>query len=146
MSRFSGKKPFHKEIFSRQVDEMRSLLHALELRDADGEGENRPLMDMYENSVEIVLEFDLPGFRREDISLTVCGMALVLDAQRPREQAEAEARFICLERTHGRFHYVVQMPGSFNPDTILAEYRRGVLRVICPKISDRNVPIKEILD
>jgi len=146
MSRFSGKKPFHQEIFSRHVGEMRSLLHALELYDADEEGVNRPLMDMYENSDEIVLEFDLPGFRLEDISLAVRGMTLVLDAQLPREQARAEARFICLERSHGRFHHAVHIPSSFNPEAILAEYRRGVLRVICPKISDRNVPIKEILD
>lgn len=146
MSRFSGNKPFHREIFSRHVGEIRSLLHALELRDADNEGENRPLMDMYENCLEIVLEFDLPGFRLEDITLAVHGMTLVLDAHRPREQSETEARFICLERSHGRFHQAVHMPGSFNPDAIVAEYRRGVLRVICPKISDRNVLIKEILD
>jgi HSP20 family protein len=146
MSRFSGKKPFHQEIFSRQVGEMRSLLHALELHDAHDEAENRPLMDMYENCSEIVLEFDLPGFRLEEIVLAVRGMTLVLDAQRPREQAEAEASFICLERSHGQFHHTVLIPCSFNPDAILAEYRRGVLRVICPKISDRNVPIKEIVD
>ena len=146
MSRFSGKKPFHQEIFSRHVGEMRSLLHALELHDADAEGENRPLMDMYENSVEIVLEFELPGFRLEDICLVVRGMTLVLDAQRPRENAEAEASFICLERSHGRFYHAVHLPGSFNPAGILAEYRRGVLRVVCPKISERNVPIKEIVD
>lgn len=146
MSRFSGKKPFHQEIFSRHVGEMRNLLHALELHDADGEGENRPLMDMYENCDEIVLEFDLPGFRLEDINLAVRGMTLVLDAQRPREQAESQARFVCLERSHGRYYHAVHIPGSFNPDAISAEYHRGVLRVICPKISDRNVPIKEIVD
>ena len=146
MSRFSGKKPYQQEIFSRHVDEMRSLLHALELRDVGDEGENRPLMDVYENSHEIVLEFDLPGFRLDDITLSVCGMTLVLDAHRPREQSEAIVRFICLERSHGRFHHVVHVPGSFNPEAIVAEYRRGVLRVTCPKISDRNVPIKEILD
>jgi HSP20 family protein len=146
MSRFSGKKPFHQEILNRHVDEMRSLLHALELHDTGVEGENRPLMDMYENSREIVLEFDLPGFRLEDVVLAVRGMTLVLDAQRPREQAETEARFVCLERSHGRFHHAVHIPCSFNPDTIMAEYYRGVLRVVCPKNSDRNVPIKEILD
>jgi HSP20 family protein len=146
MSRFSGKKPFHQEIFSRQVGEMRSLLHVLELHDAGCEDENRPLVDMYENSAEIVLEFDLPGFRVEDIVITVRGMTLVLDAQRPRENAETEASFICLERGYGCFHHAVHIPGSFNPDALSAEYRRGVLRVICPKISDRNVPIKEIVD
>lgn len=145
MSRFSGKKPFQQEIFNRQVGEMRSLLHALELHDSGGEGENRPLLDIYETADEVVMEFDLPGFQLEDISLAVRGMTLVLDAQRPREQAESEGRFICLERSHGHFHHVVRLSGSFNPESIQAEYRRGVLRVVCPKISDRNVPIKEII-
>jgi len=146
MSRFSGKKPFQQEIFSRHVDEMRSLLHALELHDTGGEGENRPLLDIYETADEVVMEFDLPGFRREDIALAVRGMTLVLDADRPREQTEAAGRYICLERSHGHFHQTVRLSGSFNTEAIQAEYRRGVLRVVCPKISDRIVPIKEIVD
>jgi len=146
MSRFSGKKPFHQEILSRHIGEIRSLLHALELRDSADEHENRPLVDMYESSQGVVLEFDLPGFRIEDISLTVCGLTLVLEAQRPREQAEAPASFLCLERSHGRFHHAVHIPCSFDPGSISAEYRRGVLRVVCPKIIDCKVHIKEIPD
>jgi HSP20 family protein len=146
MSRFSGKKPFQQEIISRHIGEIRNLLHALELRDSHDEHENRPLVDMYETSDEIVLEFDLPGFRVADISLTVCGLALVLEAQRPREQSEAQARFVCLERSHGRFHHAVHIPCNFDPGSLSAEYCRGVLRVTCTKINDRKVPIKEIVD
>jgi HSP20 family protein len=143
MSRFSGKKLLHQEVFSRHIGEIRSLLHALELRDSDDGRENRPAVDIYESSGSIVLEFDLPGFRLEDISLTVSGLTLVLEAQRPREQVE---RFVCLERSHGRFHHAVHIPCSFDACCISAEYRRGVLRVTCPKIDDRTVPIKEIFD
>jgi HSP20 family protein len=143
MSRFSGKKPFHQEIFSRHIGEIRSLLHALELRDSDAGGENRPPVDIYETSDKIIVEFDLPGFRLEDITLKVCGLTLVLEAQRPREQAEC---FACLERSHGRFHNAVNLPCSFDACAISAEYHRGVLRVACPKINDRKVPIKEIVD
>jgi HSP20 family protein len=146
MSRFSGKKPFHQDIFSRHIGEIRSLLHALELRDMHEGHENRPLVDMYETCDEVVLEFDLPGFLVEDISLSVCGLTLVLEAQRPREQSDAESRFVCLERSHGRFHHAVHIPCSFDPGAISAEYRRGVLRVVCPKINDLKVPIKEIVD
>lgn len=146
MSRFSVKKPFHQEIVSRHIGEIRSLLHALELRDLDDEHENRPLMDVYETGDEIVLEFDLPGFRIEDISLTLCGLTLVLNAQRPREQAEAQGRFVCLERSQGSFHHAVHIPCSFDPASVSAEYRRGVLRVVCTKINDLKVPIKEIVD
>jgi HSP20 family protein len=143
MSRFSGKRPFHQEIFSRHVGEIRSLLHALELRESANEHENRPLADIYETDGTVVLEFDLPGFEVQDISLTVNAQTLVLEAYRPREQA---GRFVCLERSHGRFHHAVHIPCNFDACSITAEYRRGVLRVTCPRISDRKIEIKERLD
>jgi len=146
MSRFSVKKPFHQDVVIRHISEMRNLLHALELRDFQDEHENRPLVDIYETCSQIVLEFDLAGFQSENITLTVCGLSLVLEANRPREQASPQDRYLCLERRHGRFHHAVHIPCSFDQNSISAEYRRGVLRVTCPKINDRKVPIKEIVD
>src|SRR5450631_4332898 len=59
MPHFLCKKPYHREIFSRQVGEIRNLLHVLEMREGLDEAENRPRMDMYETGEEFVLEFDL---------------------------------------------------------------------------------------
>ena len=142
MPRFSGRKPYHREIFSRQVGEIRSLLHALEMRDGLDDAENRPLMDIYETGNGVILEFDLPGFQLEDISLKVSGLTLVLEAFKPREQNDG--RFICVERSFGHFRHAVHIPGNIDPCSITAEYRRGVLRVLCQKTGDRQVPIKEI--
>ena len=142
MPHFSSKKPYHREIFSRQVDEIRNLLHVLEMREGLDEAENRPRMDMYEAGDELVLEFDLPGCRLEDINLKVSGITLMLEALKPREQVEGS--FVCMERSFGTFRYVVQIPGNTNPCLITAEYRMGVLRVVCPKIDGIQIPIKEI--
>jgi HSP20 family protein len=142
MSRFSVKKPYHHEIFSRHIGEIRSLLLALEMRDELEETENRPLMDMYEAGEGVILEFDLPGFNVEDISLKVCGLILVLDAYKPREKCAGS--LICMERSFGRFQHAVHIPGNIDPHSITAEYRLGVLRVVCPKAAECQVPIKEI--
>jgi HSP20 family protein len=142
MSRFSGSKPFTQEIFNRHVSEMRNLLHALELRDLFEDNETRPKMDMYETCDDIIIEFDLPGFMLDAISLKMDGLTLVLDACKPRETNEG--KFMRVERSHGRFHHAVHIPGNVDPAAIRAEYRRGVLRVICPKMCERLVPIKEI--
>ncbi|MEI6209714.1 MAG: Hsp20/alpha crystallin family protein [Desulfuromonadales bacterium] len=144
MPRFTGRKPFQQEIFSRHVGEMRNLLHALELRDTFEEDENRPKMDMYETGREIIIEFDLPGFDVESITLKMCGLTLVLEAQKPREQNDGT--FICVERSYGLFHHTVLIPVNVDSGSITAEYRLGVLRVICPKCGERLVPIKEISD
>lgn len=135
-------KPYYLEIFSRQAGEIRSLLHVLEMRDRLDDAENRPRMDMYESADEVVLEFDMPGFRPEDISLRVSGISLILEAQKPREQVEG--CFICMERAFGPFSYVIQIPGTIDYRSLTAVYRLGVLRVVCPKIGDVQVPIKEI--
>jgi HSP20 family protein len=142
MPRFSGRKPFTQEIFNRHVGEMRSLLHALELRELFEDHDYRPKMDMYETCHDIIIEFDLPGFALESISLKVDGMTLILEASKPREQCEG--KFICVERSHGRFHHAVHIPGNVDPGAITAQYRRGVLRVSCPKSGERLVPIVEL--
>lgn len=142
MPHFSGRKPFTQEIFNRHVGELRSLLHALELRDSFEDNETRPKMDMYETCEDIVIEFDLPGFSLDTISLKINGLTLVLEAFKPREQNDG--KFICVERNHGLFHHAVHIPGNVEPGKIKAEYRRGVLRVICPKSCERLVPIKEL--
>ncbi|MDD2897628.1 MAG: Hsp20/alpha crystallin family protein [Desulfuromonadaceae bacterium] len=142
MSRISDRKPFTQELFNQHVSEMRGLLHALELRDSFEDSETRPRLDMYETSSDVIIEFDLPGCTLDAISLKMCGMTLILEACKPREQHEGT--FICVERNHGRFQHAVHVPGTVDPGAIRAEYRRGVLRVICPKSSERPVPIKEL--
>jgi HSP20 family protein len=142
MTRFSDKKPFTQEIFNRHVSEIRSLLHALELRDSFDDHETRPKLDMYETCSDIIIEFDLPGCLLDAISLKMNGMTLVLEAHKPREQHDGT--FICVERSHGRFRHAIHIPGTVDPGAIRAEYRRGVLRVICPKSCERPVPIKEL--
>jgi len=141
MPNFSGKKSYQ-DIYSRQAGEIRDILRVLEFQCEFDETDNRPKMDMYEADNTVVVEFDLPGFSVEDISLKICGTTLVLEAYRPREKNAG--RFICLERTCGNFRYVVQLPLTSNPCEVSAEYRLGVLRVTCPRSDGVQVPIKEI--
>lgn len=143
MPRFSGRKPFTQDVFNRHVDELRSLLNALESRDSFENSETRPRMDIYETGQEIIIEFDLPGFALDAISLKISGLTLTLDASRPRDTNEGT--FICVERGHGHCNHRVHIPGNIDPALIRAEYRRGVLRVVCPKSRERSVPIQELL-
>ncbi len=112
------------------------------MREGLEETENRPLLDIYETCEGVVLEFDLPGFSVENISLKVYGLTLMLEAYKPREHNAGS--LICMERSFGRFQQVVHIPCNIDPCCITAEYRSGVLRVVCPKMGERRVQIKEI--
>lgn len=143
MSRFPDRKQYHRALLSRHSDEIGNLLRSFKMQDSLDEGDNSPLMDMYECKETIVIEFDLPGFAPDDIHLRISGITLILEAEKPKLQTEG--RYICMERTTGRFFHAVQLSGCIDPNSVTAEYRLGVLRVICPKNGkDLLVPIKEI--
>jgi len=146
MSHFSSRQQLRQELFDRHLGDIRDLLRALELRGIFGEGVNHPLVDVYETCDEVVLEFDLPGFRIEDICLTQHGTTLVLEAERPLEQVESGSHYVCLERSHGRFHHALHIPGCIDTSAVKAEYRQGVLQVRYAKTRGRQVTIKEIRD
>lgn len=145
MPRFT-RKPFQQEILSRHIGEMKTLLHALELTETLDEIDNRPVMDIYETADAIIIEFDLPGFAVEEIRLVIRGAVISLDAVRRCESNDEQLRYHCVERNHGAFRHSVMIPANFDPVSTVAEYSKGVLKITCPKIVDRRIPVKEIAD
>ncbi len=143
MRRFSGSKLFNSAILKQRHDEMEDLFSPLALREALDDSENIPLMDMYESDEAITVEFDMPGFDPDNIHLRISGITLVLEAEKPK--LHIEGQYICMERSTGRFCHALQLSGLIDPAYVRAEYRLGVLRVVCPKKGkDIIVPIKEI--
>jgi HSP20 family protein len=130
--------------YSRHLDEMRSLLRTLDPRHAaDDEGTLTAPMDIYETEHDLVLEFDLPGLGPEEICLTQRGMICVIQADKQSIPPVGQARYLCLERHFGKLRRTVRLPDMVDPSHIRAEYRRGVLRLICPKGRERRILIKE---
>ena len=125
-------------LFRRQIREIFSHLASLEHGEGSGEGEFTPSMDMYESPESLVVEIDLPGFAREDITATVCCSLLVLEGVKPVDTPPQEARFICLERRFGRFCRTIEIPPDVDRGGIRASLARGVLTVILPKLSEDN--------
>lgn len=131
--------------YSRHLDEMRSLLRTLDPRHAaDDEGTLTAPMDIYETEHDLVLEFDLPGLGPEEICLSQRGMICVIQADKQSTPPTGQARYLCLERHFGKLRRTVRLPDMVDPSQIRAEYRRGVLRLICPKGQERRILIKEL--
>ena len=144
MPRSGGKKPTFPGLYNRHLDEMRSLLNTLDPGvNHDDEGVMSAPMDLYETESEVVFEFDLPGLLVENISLVQRGMVLFLEVEKLADTRPGHIRYICLERHFGRFRRSVRMPDQVDPLNVRAEYRKGVLKVFCPKGRERRISIKE---
>ncbi|MDF3003705.1 MAG: Hsp20/alpha crystallin family protein [Oscillospiraceae bacterium] len=80
------------------------------------------------------LEADLPGFKKEDINVSLDGDCLTIGAQRSTESEETDSKgnFIRRERSYGAFTRCFDVSG-IQHDAIRAEYTNGVLKLTMPK-------------
>jgi HSP20 family protein len=93
-----------------------------------------PQLDLYETAAAFILEADLPGVKKQEVSVTIENGDLVLQGQRSFERVTAEGSFYCRERRAGHFVRRLRLPASVSQAQIRAEFRNGVLRVTLPKL------------
>ena len=91
------------------------------------------------------LTCDLPGFRRENIELTVEDGTLVLSAERhsEHEDAEKKGKFLRMERSYGTFRRRFDLAG-IDSAGITARYADGVLTLRLPKAEHTTPPTRKI--
>ena len=90
-----------------------------------------PLVDIEETDDAWVVEADLPGVKRGDVTVDLQDSELAISG----EVKQKERTGILRRRTRrtGRFDYRVTLPGEFDPDAVEAELDSGVLTVRLPK-------------
>lgn len=90
--------------------------------------------DIRDNGDSFLLEADLPGFRKEDISVDLEGETLTIRAERTDEKEEKDGKgnFVKRERSYGSFSRSFDMAGIRTED-VSAAYENGVLKLTLPK-------------
>ena len=92
--------------------------------------------DIQESDTEYVLEADLPGFKKEDISIDISEDLLTISAkhEEKKEEKNEDGKFIRKERYSGMYSRSFGIAG-IDSDNISAEYNDGVLKVTMPKLT-----------
>ncbi|HCT79688.1 MAG TPA: heat-shock protein Hsp20 [Micromonosporaceae bacterium] len=120
------------ELF-RDVDAIFSRM----LRGLDMPGTSRwpqsfaPPVDIEETEDAYIFEFDLPGVRRDDITIDVGQQELHISGQ----IVEKERKGILRHKTRrtGSFDYRVALPSGIDSDRVQATFKDGVLTVTVPR-------------
>jgi HSP20 family protein len=97
-----------------------------------------PAVDVWETEKELVLSFDLPGVKEDEIAVELDNNTLTVSGQRERTHEHAGDRFYRYERRFGSFARSVSLPEGVNQDAIAAEYKDGVLEVRVPKPEEQK--------
>jgi len=90
--------------------------------------------DIRDEGEHYLLEADLPGFMKEDISVNIEGETLTIHAERAEstDEKDSKGNYIKRERSYGSFSRSFDMTG-IRVEDIAAAYENGVLKLTLPK-------------
>jgi len=123
------------EPFSREVDRLFDTFFGGE---RDTARRWVPPMDLVEADDHFVLKADLPGLDEGDVSIEVQDGTLTISGERTAEHESHERGWYRIERSYGSFNRSLTLPDGVDPDSISAEFDRGVLEVRIPKPEERK--------
>ncbi|MBW1810675.1 MAG: Hsp20/alpha crystallin family protein [Deltaproteobacteria bacterium] len=104
-----------------------------------------PLVDIYQTEEEIEILMEIPGLERDDIQIEFLGSRVIIKGERGMPFPEGQASVHRLERQHGHFERVIDLPIAIEASEISAEYTAGVLAVKLPMHSNkkpRKIPVE----
>ncbi|MFP3981594.1 MAG: Hsp20/alpha crystallin family protein [Desulfobacterales bacterium] len=105
----------------------------------------RPMVDTYEKDDHIVIKAELPGVKKDDISIDVNNNVLSIKGERKDEEKVDEENYYRQERFYGKFQRAFTLPDNVDTDNIEANYNEGVLEVKVPKTEEsktRKIEVK----
>ncbi|HME73159.1 MAG TPA: Hsp20/alpha crystallin family protein [Myxococcota bacterium] len=97
-------------------------------------GEHTPALDIHEGDTEYVVTVELPGVRKEDVSVEVTEGVLSVRGEKTSGKEEKKERSRWVERIYGSFHRAFTLPANAASDRIDASFKDGVLTVRIPKL------------
>jgi HSP20 family protein len=91
-----------------------------------------PEVEVYERANTLIARVDLPGMKKEDVSVTVTDEGLTIEGERKHEAEKEKNDWYRSERSYGKFVRVIALPEGVNASAIKATFERGVLEVTVP--------------
>ena len=106
-----------------------------------------PAVDIYETESEIMVQAELPGVDRKDITLNLEKNVLTLKGERRFEKETKQENYHRIERSYGGFSRSFSIPAIVDEEKIRADYKDGILKIALPKkeqVKPKQIQIAEM--
>jgi HSP20 family protein len=91
-----------------------------------------PDVEMFTKENELIVRADIPGLKKEDITVEVTEENIVLRGERKQEKEEKGEGFYRAERTYGSFYRMLPLPEGVKTENAVATVHDGVLEIHMP--------------
>ncbi len=127
---------------SRLMDEVFSDFHRIGFDVSPSFGRT----DVYEKDQALVFETELPGVKKDEISIKMEDDQLIISGEVKRNEEINRESYFRVGRQYGRFQRCFPLPADLiQKDGIKARFEDGILRVTAPmreSIKEREKPIE----
>ena len=93
-----------------------------------------PPVDIYETDDALILQAELPGVSKDEVSIEIHRNTLMLRGERKPEAVVKEEHYHRTERAYGPFQRSFALPTMVDQEKVQATSRDGVLELRLPKL------------
>jgi len=94
---------------------------------------NLPAVNILENEKDFQIEFNAPGFAKENFKIELEKNLLNVSAEHSSENSSENKNYTRREFSFSSFKRSFNLPESINAEAIDAKYENGILRLVLPK-------------
>lgn len=121
--------------FRRGFDSFNSFLdNFMDKRTTISNTDFVPLVNTREGEHAYHVELDLPGMKKEDISVDVKDNVVTISGERKTKKEVKEEDYYKVESSYGKFERSFSLPENVDVENIHAQSEDGVLEVVIPKL------------
>jgi HSP20 family protein len=102
-------------------------------------------LDVYETEDELVVKASLPGFKPEDVDVSITGDTLTIKGEYKAEEETKKRSYYRQEHRYGSFHRAITLPTQIESGKAEAVFEHGVLTLTMPKaesIKPKTIKVK----
>ena len=95
-----------------------------------------PALDITTTPDELVVKASLPGWKPEDVEITLTGSTLTISGEMKEEARREEESWVLNEIRRGSFSRTLELPEGLVGDRATASHENGVLTLRIPKAEE----------
>jgi len=93
-----------------------------------------PSVDVIDRDDEVVVRAEMPGYKKEDIDISVSNSTLTIKGETKTEEKEEKGDYYRCEISRGAFSRMVSLPAEVDDAKAKASMKDGVLELTLPKL------------
>ena len=106
-----------------------------------------PAVDVYEDPSHLMLKFEVPGIKPEELDIRVENRTLSVRGERKWNAEQKEENFHRVERRYGSFVRSFTLPATVDTESVQAETEHGVLTLTLNKKAEakpKQIQVKAV--